>query len=139
MTGRFLKGLRAVRFWSIAIVVLAGVVLAGGCNHRRATPEDTTAVANEVSQTLVGRQITIRGKFASLTKGDPYVVLDNQQDVWIGPRETAMFDQGERIGEDQHGVVEADAVLAFVGFGLGVVPLEPDHTKYNSRNVVTQV
>ena len=29
-------------------------------------------MSHEVSQTLVGRQITIRGKFASLVKGDPY-------------------------------------------------------------------
>ena len=74
MTGHLSKGLFAAAFLSITIVALAG-----GCNHPRSTPEDATAVSHEVSQTLVGRQITIRGKFASLVKGDPYVVLDNQQ------------------------------------------------------------
>ena len=85
MTGRLSKGLRAAIFFSIAIAVLAG-----GCNHPRSAPEDTTAVSHEVSQTLVGRQITIRGTFSSRVKADPYVVLGNQQEVWIGPRESSL-------------------------------------------------
>lgn len=39
-----------------------------------------------------------------------------------------LLDQGKGISKNQHGVVKADAVLAFVAFGLGFVPLEPDHT-----------
>ena len=124
MIGRFLKSLRAARFWAIAIVVLAG-----GCKHRRATPEDTTAVSHEVSQALVGRQITIRGKFASLTKADPYVVLDNQQAVSIGPRETAMEETYSRMDGK---LVEATGTLRFyhapdAGPGVRAVQIPPDH------------
>ena len=105
MTGRLSKGLRAATFLSIAIVVLAG-----GCNHPRSTPEDVTAVSHEVSQTLVGRQITIRGKFSSLVKGDPYVVLDNRQEVWIGPRESSLEDTYSRMDGK---LVEATGTLRF--------------------------
>jgi hypothetical protein len=105
VTGRLSKGLRAAIFLPTAIVVLAG-----GCNHPRSTPEDTTAVSHEVSQTLVGRQITIRGKFSSLVKGDPYVVLDNQQEVWIGPRESTLEGTYSRMDGK---LVEATGTLRF--------------------------
>ena len=124
MSGRLWKGLRAASLWSIAIVVLAG-----GCKHRRATPEETTAVSHEVSQALVGKQITIRGKFASLTKSDPYVVLDNGQDVWIGPRETAMEETYSRMDGK---LVEATGTLRFYHApdakpGARAVQIPPDH------------
>ena len=105
MIGHLSKGLRAAAFLSITIVALAG-----GCNHPRSTPEDAIAVSHEVSQTLVGRQITIRGKFASLVKGDPYVVLDNQQEVWIGPRESTLEDTYSRMDGK---LVEATGTLRF--------------------------
>jgi hypothetical protein len=105
VAARLSKGLRAAIFLPIAIVVLVG-----GCNHPRSTPEDTTAVSHEVSQTLVGRQITIRGKFLSLVKGDPYVVLDNQQEVYIGPRESALEGTYSRMDGK---LVEATGTLRF--------------------------
>jgi hypothetical protein len=105
VTGHLSKGLFTAAFLSIAIVALAG-----GCNHPHSTPEDATAVSHEVSQTLVGRQITIRGEFASRVKGDPYVVLDNQQEVWIGPRETALEDTYSRMDGK---LVEATGTLRF--------------------------
>jgi hypothetical protein len=122
VTGRLSKGLRAATFLSIAIVVMPG-----GCNHPRSTPEDTTAVSHEVSQTLVGRQITIRGKFSSLVKGDPYVVLDNQQEVWIGPRESASEDTYSRMDGK---LVEATGTLRFYHNPTPVDETrqrEPDH------------
>jgi len=105
VTGHLSKGLFTAAFLSIAIVALAG-----GCNHPHSTPEDATAVSHEVSQTLVGRQITIRGEFASRVKGDPYVVLDNQQEVYIGPRETALEDTYSRMDGK---LVEATGTLRF--------------------------
>ena len=122
MAGRLSKGLRAAIFLSIAIVVLAG-----GCNHPRSTPEDTTAVSHEVSQTLVGRQITIRGKFSSLVKGDPYVVLDNQQEVYIGPRESTLEDTYSSMDGK---LVEATGTLRFYHNPTPVdetTQREPDH------------
>jgi hypothetical protein len=105
VTGHLSKGLFTAAFLSIAIVALAG-----GCNHPHSTPEDATAVSHEVSQTLVGRQITIRGEFASRVKGDPYVVLDNQQEVWIGPRESTLEDTYSRMDGK---LVEATGTLRF--------------------------
>jgi len=124
VTGRLSKRLRAAAFLSIAIVVLAG-----GCDHPRSTPEDTTAVSREVSQTLVGRQITIRGKFSSLVKGDPYLVLDNQQEVYIGPRESAFEDTYSRMDGK---LVEATGTLRFyhnpTPTPVGkTIQREPDH------------
>jgi hypothetical protein len=106
VTGHLSKGLCAAAFLSITVVVLVG-----GCNHPRSTPEDAVAVSHEVSQTLVGRQITIRGKFSSLVKGDPYVVLDNQQEVWIGPRESALEGTYSRMDGK---LVEATALSGFL-------------------------
>jgi len=105
VSGHRLKGLCAAIFLSIAVVVLAG-----GCNHQRSTPEDTTAVSHEVSQALVGKQITIRGRFSSLVKGDPYVVLDNQQEVYIGPRESTLEDTYSRMDGK---LVKATGTLRF--------------------------
>ena len=129
MSGRLWRGWRAESIWRMSIVVLAGVVLAGGCKPPRATPEDTTAIAHEVSQTLVGRQITIRGRFSSLTKGDPYIVLDNHQDVWIGPRETALEETYSKMDGK---LVEATGILRFyhapdAGPGARAVQIPPDH------------
>lgn len=41
--------------------------------------------------------------------------------------DTVLFYESEGVGEDQYGVVKTDAVIAFVAFGLGFVPLEQDH------------
>ncbi len=75
MTGCFSKSLCASAFLSIAIAVL--VV---GCNHPRATTKGTTAASNEVSQlsqALVGKRITIRGKFFVGKQGDG-IQLENE-------------------------------------------------------------
>jgi hypothetical protein len=108
VTGHGSQGLRAAAALSIAIVVLAG-----GCDHPRSTPERPTAASDEVSQvshTLVGKQITIRGKFHSLTKGGPYVVLDNQQEVYLEPRSSASEDTYSKMDGK---LVEATGTLRF--------------------------
>jgi len=99
-----LTALRAASFLSVAIVVLAA-----GCNHSRSMTVDTT-ISHEISQALVGRQVTIRGKFLAQVKGDPYVVLGNQQEVWIGPRETTLEDTYSRMDGK---LVEATGTLRF--------------------------
>jgi hypothetical protein len=123
VTGSLSKGLHAAIFMSIGIVVLAG-----GCNHVRSTPEDTSVVAHEVSQAFVGKQITVRGKFSSRTKGDPCVVLDNQ-DVWIGPRRTEDEDLYSKMDGE---LVEATGTLRFYHSPAPLhenetVQREPDH------------
>jgi hypothetical protein len=136
VTGRFARIFHAAAFFPIAIVVLTA-----GCNHQRATPGDSTAISNEVSQTLVGKQITIRGKFASLVKADPCVVLDNQQEVWIGPRETALEETYSRMDGK---LVEATGILRFSRHPSPAdesrplaVQREPDH--YYFETATTQL
>jgi hypothetical protein len=128
VTGHLSKGLFTAAFLSIAIVALAG-----GCNHPHSTPEDATAVSHEVSQTLVGRQITIRGEFASRVKGDPYVVLDNQQEVYIGPRESTLEDTYSRMDGK---LVEATGTLRFSHNPAPVDETkqrEPDHFYFEAK------
>ena len=132
MTGQLSKGLCPAAFLAITIVALAG-----SCNHPRSTPEDTTAVSPEVSQTLVGRRITIRGKFSSQVKGDPYIVLDNHQEVWIGPRETALEDTYSKMDGK---LVEATGTLRFHHNpapvdepGQRARQQEPDHFYFEAR------
>jgi hypothetical protein len=124
VTGHLAKGLRVAAALSIAIVVLAG-----GCDHPRSTPEGATAASYEVSQvshTLIGKQITIRGKFSSLTKGSPYVVLlDNQQEVYlesrvVGPKSNGpttesrgSFTSGDPYSKMNGKLVEATGTLRF--------------------------
>ena len=124
MTGGLLKSLRSASFLWIAILVLAA-----GCDRPRSAPEDTTAISHQVSQSLVGKQITIRGRFSSLTKGDPHIVLDNHQDVWIGPRESAFEENYSRMDGK---LVEATGTLRFYHnpapvYETRAVQLEPDH------------
>jgi hypothetical protein len=95
MTGHLSTGLCAAAFLSIAIVALAG-----GCNHSRSTPEGATAVSDEVSQVsqaLIGKRITIRGKFSLQSKITVASVwLDSHQAVYLrhkgewGPPYSAM-------------------------------------------------
>jgi hypothetical protein len=107
VTGCFSKGLRATTFLSITIVLLAG-----GCEHPRSTPEGATVV-NEVSHALIGKQITIRGKFSLRGKFGAYVVLDNQQGVYLVPTGPGTFTWGKPYSEMEGKLVEATGTLRF--------------------------
>ena len=106
MTGRLSKGLLAATSLSIAIVVLAG-----GCDHPRSTPEDATAASYEVLHTLIGKQVTIRGKFSLSGKFGPYVLLGNQQVVYLESR--GSFTWGEPYSEMEGKLVAATGTLRF--------------------------
>jgi hypothetical protein len=106
VTGRFSKGLRAATFLWIAIVVLAG-----GCNHPRSTPEDATAASNEVSPALIGKQITIRRKFSLWGKVGPYISLDNQQQVYLQSKGSITW--GKPYSEMDGKFIEATGTLRF--------------------------
>jgi hypothetical protein len=101
------KRLHAAIFLSIGIVVLAG-----GCNHAHSTPEDTTAVTHKISQALVGKQITIRGKFSLLGKIGPYVVLDNLQEVYLNAP-NGSFEWGKPYTEMDDKLIVAAGTLRF--------------------------
>lgn len=109
MTGHLSKGLRAAAFLSISTVVLAG-----GCDHPRSTVENATAASDEVSQVshiVIGKQITIRGKFSLSGKFGPYVLLGNQQVVYLVPR--GSFTWVEPYSEMDGKLVAATGTLRF--------------------------
>jgi hypothetical protein len=107
VTGRLSKGLRAATFLSIAIVVLAG-----GCDPPRSTPEDATAAPYGVLHTLIGKQVTIRGTFSLRGKFGPYVLLGNRQVVYLVPT-GASFTWGGRYSEMEGKLVAATGTLSF--------------------------
>jgi hypothetical protein len=107
VTGRLSKGLRAATFLSITIVLLAG-----GCEHPRSAPEGAT-VANDVSPALIGKQITIRGRFSLRSKFGAYVVLDSQQEVYLVFTGPGTFTWGKPYSEMEGQLVEATGTLRF--------------------------
>lgn len=111
MAGQLSKGLRAAAFLSLAIVALAA-----GCDHPRSTPEGASAPSNEVSQVsqaLIGKQITIRGKFSLWGKVGPYVALDNHQAVYLVPMKSESFTWGKPYSEMDGKRVAVTGVLRF--------------------------
>jgi hypothetical protein len=109
VTGRLAKGLRTGTFLSVAIVVLAG-----GCDHPRSTPstpEDATAVSYEVLHTVIGKQVTIRGKFSLYGKFGAYILLDDQHGVYLVPK--GSFTWGKPYSEMEGKVVAATGTLRF--------------------------
>ena len=75
--GHTSKGFRTAAFFSIVIVIQAG------CGHWSVTPENAAADSHEVLRTLIGKQVTIRGKFSLRGKFGPFVLLSNQQVVYL--------------------------------------------------------
>jgi hypothetical protein len=106
MAGHLVKGLRTAALLSVTIVALLG-----GCNRPRSTPEDAGAAVNEISHALIGKQITIRGKFSLRGKFDPYVLLDNGQVVYIESR--GSFTWGEPYSAMEGKLVTATGILRF--------------------------
>ena len=100
------KGLRATAFFSLLIVVLLG-----GCDHPRSTPKAATTAYDEVSQTSIGKQITIRGKFSLWGKVGPFVELDNQPAVYLVPK--GSFTWGKPYSDMDGKLVAATGVLRF--------------------------
>jgi hypothetical protein len=107
VTNDLFKNLRPAVFLSIPIVLLAG-----GCEHPRSARESAT-VANEVSHALIGKQITIRGKFSLRGKFGAYVVLDNHQVVDLEATGPGTFTWGKPYSEMEGKLVEATGTLMF--------------------------
>ncbi len=108
VTDHLSKGLRAAAFLSITIVALAG-----GCNHPRSTPEAATAVSNEVSQALVGKQITIHGKLSLRCKLPVCILLDNHQVVYLMHTKSGSFTREESYSEMEDKLVAVTGILRF--------------------------
>jgi hypothetical protein len=127
VTGHLSEGLRAAAFLSITIVVLAR-----GCDHPRSTPENATAASSEVSQALIGKQITIRGKFSLWGKFGGFVDLDNQQVVYIELRGPSTFTWGKPYSEMEGKLVEATGTLRFYH---DAAPVDPNKAYAKARAV----
>jgi hypothetical protein len=81
----------------------------------RSTPQAATAVSDEasqVSQALVGKQITIHGKFSLWGKVGPYIRLDNQQVVYLENTKES-FTWGKPYSEMEGKLVAATGTLRF--------------------------
>jgi len=80
-------------------------------DHPSSTPEDATAASYEVLHTLIGKQVTIRGTFSLRGKFGPYVLLGNQQVVYLIPG--GAFTSGEPYSEMEGKLVAATGTLSF--------------------------
>src|SRR5262249_10820525 len=106
VTGHFSKGL------CVAALSITMVVLTGGCSHPRSNPEAAIAVSNEVWQALVGKQITIHGRFSLRCKLPVCVVLDNHQIVYLHT-EPESITPGEPYSEMEDKRVAVTGILRF--------------------------
>jgi hypothetical protein len=77
VTGYPSNGLSSTAFFLIAIAILAG-----GCNHPRSENDGNTTASSAVSQTLVGKRITIRGKLLTFKCGQG-IELDDEEVVCL--------------------------------------------------------
>jgi hypothetical protein len=100
------KGSIAAVFLSITIIALASA-----CEHGLSTPEGATTASNEISHALIGKQITIHGKFSMRGKVGPYVVLDNQQVVYLVSKDS--FTWGKSYSEMEGKLVATTGTLRF--------------------------
>jgi hypothetical protein len=115
--GRLSKGVCAATFLSMALTVLAG-----GCDHARSTPEDAAATPYEVLHRLIGKQVTVRGTFSLRGKFGPYVLLSNQQVVYLVP--SGSFTWGKPYSEMEGQLVAATGTLGF-HHSPDAAPVEP--------------
>jgi hypothetical protein len=84
------------------------------CACSRSTPKGAIAASDELSQvspTVIGKQITIRGQFSLLGKIGPYVLLDSQQAVYLVSR--GSFTWGKPYSEMEGKLVAATGTLRF--------------------------
>ena len=106
MTACASKGFRtfAAVFW----VALA--IPAAGCGGRSSRPVDATTASSEELHRLVGKQITIQGKFSLRGKFGPFILLSNDQIVYLVPK--GSFAWG-KTSEMEGKLVKATGTLNF--------------------------
>ena len=130
------------RLGSAAFFLIAVAILAGGCHHPRSKNDgDTTAISagSQLSQTLVGKRITIRGKLVGLKRGFG-IQLDDEEIVCLEQRVSkSVEDPYPGMYEKQ---VEASGTLRFFHDPTVMdentpTPRVPDH--YYFETETTQV
>ena len=96
-----------------SVFIFTIIALIAGCDHRRSTPKDVS-LSNQVSRTLVGQQITVRGKFSLRGVAGPFISLGNQQVVYFVS--SGSFTWGKPYSEMDGKLVEATGILKFSHF-----------------------
>ncbi len=119
-----------------ALAILIAIVAAtDGCKR----PSSEPAVhANDVNQTLVGKPITLRGTFSLNGVQGPFVLLANQQTVYLKP--SGSFAWGKPFSEMQDKLVEATGTLKFFHApdatgASDSVARAPDHYYFQAETV----
>jgi len=98
-----------------AVTAILIALLCFPCSRSRPTQEGATAASDEVSevsQALVGKQITIHGKFSLRGKIGPYIVLNNRQLVYL-VNTKGSFTWGKPFSEMEGKLVAATGTLRF--------------------------
>ena len=93
-------------------ILIAFLCFCFSCSRPRpgvATP--ASDVVSQLSQALVGKQITIRGRFSLWGKFGPYVLLDNQDGVYLVSKTS--FTGGNPYSEMEGKLVAATGTLRF--------------------------
>jgi len=109
----------------------------------RSTPKGAASFeVSQVSQTLAGKQITIRGKFLLGGKPGPYVLLDNRQVVYVLP--TGSFTWGKPYTEMEGKLVTATGTLRFYHAPPAepvdqAIQREPDHFYFEAETAQLQL
>jgi hypothetical protein len=96
---------------SAAFLWIALAVSAAGCGARSSRPDDATTASYEGLRTLIGKQVTIRGKFSLRGKFGPFVLLSNEQMVYLVPK--GSFAWGKTYSEMEGKLVAATGILNF--------------------------
>jgi hypothetical protein len=94
---------------SVAGLWVALVIPAAGCVGRSSRPEDATTASFDELHRLVGKQITIHGKFSLRGKFGPFVLLSNAQMVYLVPK--GSFAWGKTYSEMEGKLVAATGIL----------------------------
>lgn len=128
-----------------AATVIWIAILCSSCS--RSTPEGATAasemrtaISDQVSHALIGKEITIRGKFSLGGKIGPYILLDNRQEVYLVP--TGSFIWGKPYSEMQGKLVTATGVLRFykdVPTPEQKIQHAPDHFYFEAETTQVQL
>jgi hypothetical protein len=128
----------------VAALSIIMVVLAVGCSHPRSTPEAAIAFSNEVSQALVGKRITIHGRFSLRCKLAACILLDNHQVVYVVHAKSESITQGEPHSEMEDKRVAATGILRFyhdpdATSRKSIVAQLPDHFYFDADATQVQL
>lgn len=139
VTGYLSNGLGSATFFLIAFALLAG-----GCNHPRSQNDGSTTVPSAVSrlsQTLVGKRITVRGKLFTFKCGQAIQLDDEEIVCLINMPSKSVYE--DPYSEMYDKLVEATGTLRFYHNPTPVtnepIPTQREQDHYYFEIETTQV